>query len=192
MSTHNNLVSTMIKKLTGRINYLRTDLSMPTISNAFLREHVASGGTLYKVIEEPLFVDNEVRDEVMAALLEMIKLGASQSQSVLIVTCPDGRETIKQLELKRIWENIGGVAILIRDRDLESFLESEDMSNYVPRTLREQFVQSVPGGISLGIEDIDGLSVIGCLQKLVYERSDAREFLEIPSAFDGIAFSLVE
>jgi hypothetical protein len=182
----------MIKKLNGKFDYIRTDLSMPVLSDSFIKQHVSENATLYKVVDEPVFITDNIMTGIMSAMMNMIIMGASQSQSVLVVLVGDGRDTIKRNELARIWENLGGVAVVIAADSLEDFLKEEDAMDYTPRSLREQFVHSVPEGIALRVHDIDGLSVIGALQKLVHESTEARRFLGIPKKFDGIPLSIVE
>jgi hypothetical protein len=172
------------------VDYVISPLSLPAITESLVRKHVEAGGKLFKVIEEPVFVDENVGRELSESIFAMRDLGASTAQSVLVVILPDGRSP-RYTEVQDVWHGAGGVTYVINENDLDSFLKAQIEA--VPTTTKEaMFVWMIPGGF----EEFDQsaaefLDPIGVMQILVSKNKTAREFLGIDERYYVNDFSIL-
>lgn len=172
------------------IDIVVTDLSMPLITTNMLKRHVENGAVLYKVIEEPLFFTNDIKEDLLQSMMAMRATLASPVQMVLLITVGTDIRKPDFIEVQRFWNVIGGVSYVVEDAD--SFFREADKNEDRPPRLKDYFIWLIPGGIKYESHDIDGMSVIGAMQELVTNNPDAREFLEIPEVYDVTNFNLLE
>lgn len=176
------------------ITKMVTPLALPVINETFLKKHVAAGARLYTVIDEPVFVDKEIKNTLAKTAIKMRSLLASPAQACLVVLC-----TIRQPQLgevQHIWNNMGGSFFAINPQEYKEFFINQ--TKLSPSSgFTEYIINLIPGGIQLfrgGTEfSTDSLAI--ALQLLVRDDINsisnlAREALDIPEGYSVNDFSL--
>lgn len=105
------------------MNKVVSSLNLPVVSG-LLQKHVEHGAILYKIVDESLWMTNDVASELGESIRYMIDIGCRPFQAHLVIVLAEGGRGRTYDEL-RYWQASGGTGVTLYDHELDDYLKAE-------------------------------------------------------------------
>ena len=116
----------MIKELQPPLSRIATASTLPVVTDALVQKHVEKGAVLYLVVDESLFMTQDAAEVLLNGITKMQELGASQSQSMLVIKLMSSASARPYSQL-RYWQRSGGIGIALEPNEVEPFFKAESL-----------------------------------------------------------------
>ena len=116
----------MIVNLTNQhVNKIVTPLGIPAVSDNLLAKHVERGAVLYLIMDEELWITQDIAKRLYESLAYMQSLGAKQNQMMLVLVLMES-DRGREYDQLRYWQRSGGIGICIEQNNLDLFFKNEN------------------------------------------------------------------